>query len=339
MTEAAAVAAAGLAPAASMDAAFVLPPPERPIPARDRPNRVVPDGTRGSGLSRRSEPAPCHARRDGSGIISFSGSAGNRAVEDVRSSTPDVDARRAMVLHTQRLVVDLIELTLNHGLFVVRAAESLAEAEAILAAWRPHMTVIDMDHDDSTALLQRLGASNSLTRSPTPVLGLTRRGDLKTKLRAFDLGVDDILTVPFVPEELLARSVVITRRVLGTDRPIVPTIRLGEIEIDILNRQVRAGESIVHLSGIEQSLLYLLASRSGRVVTRDEILDAIWGPDFVAESNIVDRHVRSLRIKLQNDYRHPRFIATVPGKGYRFIPTFSNVGWDAQRDKGEHPSH
>lgn len=259
-------------------------------------------------------------------------------MEDVRSSTPDVDARRAMVLHTHRLVVDLIELTLNHGLFVVRAAESLAEAEAILAAWRPHMTVIDMDHDDSTALLQRLGASNTLTRSPTPVLGLTRRGDLKTKLRAFDLGVDDILTVPFVPEELLARSIVITRRVLGTDRPIVPTIRLGEIEIDILNRQVRAGESIVHLSGIEQSLLYLLASRSGRVVTRDEILDAIWGPDFVAESNIVDRHIRSLRIKLQNDYRHPRFIATVPGRGYRFIPTFTNAGWDdAAASSGTEP--
>jgi DNA-binding response OmpR family regulator len=256
-------------------------------------------------------------------------------VEDVRSSTPDVDARRAMVLHTQQLVVDLIEMTLNHGLFVVRAAENLAEAEAILADWRPHMTVIDMDHDDSAALLQRLGASNSLSRSPTPVLGLTRRGDLKTKLRAFDLGVDDILTMPFAPEELLARSIVITRRVLGTDRPIVPTIRLGEMEIDILNRQVRAGESVVHLSGIEQSLLYLLASRGGRVVTRDEILDAIWGTDFVAESNIVDRHVRSLRIKLQNDYRHPRFIATVPGKGYRFIPTFSSVGWDAHRDAGE----
>jgi hypothetical protein len=58
--------------------------------------------------------------------------------------------------------VDLIELTLNHGLFVVRAAQSLAEAEAILAEWQPHMTVIDMDHDDSTALLERLGASNTL---------------------------------------------------------------------------------------------------------------------------------------------------------------------------------
>jgi two-component system, OmpR family, alkaline phosphatase synthesis response regulator PhoP len=240
----------------------------------------------------------------------------------------DVEARRALVLHDRPLVVDLITLTLNHGVFAVRAASNLAEAEAILAAWQPHMTVVDMDHDDSTALLERLGASNTLRRSVTPVLGLTRRGDLKTKLRAFDLGVDDILTMPFSPEELLARSIVITRRASGTDRPIIPTIKLGEMEIDILNREVRAGDSQVHLSGIEQSLLYLLASRGGRVVTREEILDAIWGTDFVAESNIVDRHIRSLRVKLQNDYRHPRFIATVAGRGYRFIPTFSNEGWD-----------
>jgi DNA-binding response OmpR family regulator len=239
----------------------------------------------------------------------------------------DVEARRALVLHDRPLVVDLIRLTLNHGLFVVRAARSLAEAETILSEWRPHMTVVDMDHDDSTALLQQLGASNTLTRSVTPVLGLTRRGDLKSKLKAFDLGVDDILTVPFSPEELLARSIVVSRRATGADRPIVPTIRLGEMEIDIVNRVVRAGNSVIHLSGIEQSLLYLLASRGGRVVTREEILDAIWGTDFVAESNIVDRHVRSLRIKLQNDYRHPRFIATVSGEGYRFVPTFSNSGW------------
>jgi two-component system alkaline phosphatase synthesis response regulator PhoP len=237
------------------------------------------------------------------------------------------EARRALVLHDRPIVVDLIELTLNHGMFVVRAATSLAEAEAILAEQRPHLAVIDMDHDDSTSLLGRLGVSNTMTRSVMPVLGLTRRGDLKTKLRAFDLGVDDILTMPFSPEELLARSIVLSRRAAGTDRPIVPTIRLGEIEIDIVNRQVRAGESVIHLSGIEQSLLYLLASRNGRVVSREDILDAIWGTDFVAESNIVDRHIRSLRIKLQNDYRHPRFIATVPGKGYRFIPTFTNAGW------------
>ena len=237
------------------------------------------------------------------------------------------EARRALVLHDRRIVVDLIELTLNHGLFMVRAATNLAEAEGIVGEWQPDIAVIDMDHDDSAGLLRLLGASRTLRQSTIPALGLTRRGDLKTKLRAFDLGVDDILTMPFSPEELLARSIVIARRTLGSNQPIVPTIRLGEMEIDIVNRQVRAGDSVVHLSGIEQSLLYLLASRGGQVVSRDEILDAIWGTDFVAESNIVDRHVRSLRVKLQNDYRHPRFIATVPGQGYRFVPTFTNVGW------------
>jgi DNA-binding response OmpR family regulator len=255
----------------------------------------------------------------------------------IEVTTGDAGARRALVLHDRQLMVDLIELTLNHGLFVVRAATSLAEAETILAEQRPHLAVIDMDHDDSTALLTRLGASNTVARSVTPVLGLTRRGDLKTKLRAFDLGVDDILTVPFSPEELLARSIVVSRRATGSDRPIVPIIKLGEMEIDIVNRIVRAGESVIHLSGIEQSLLYLLASRGGRVVTREEILDAIWGTDFVAESNVVDRHVRSLRIKLQNDYRQPRFIATVPGKGYRFIPTFSNAGWGSGSSPNETP--
>ena len=258
-------------------------------------------------------------------------------MSEVRPGSPAVEARRALVLHDRPLVVDLIELTLNHGLFLVRPARNLAEAEAILTAWQPHLAVIDMDHDDSTALLGRLGASNRLTKRVTPALGLTRRGDLKTKLKAFDLGVDDILTMPFSPEELLARSIVITRRATGVGPPLVPTIRLGEMEIDILSREVRTGTSVIHLSGIEQSLLYLLASSGGRVVSRDEILDAIWGTDFVSESNIVDRHIRSLRIKLQNDYRHPRFIATVPGQGYRFIPTFSNTGWAGGTDPGDTP--
>jgi len=247
---------------------------------------------------------------------------------DVPASTKD-DTRRALVLHDRPLVADLIELTLNHGMFVVRTAQDMAAADSILASWSPHIAIVDMDHDDSTQLLARLGASHTLRPSGTPVLGLTRRGDLPTKLRAFDLGVDDIVTTPFSPEELLARAVVIVRRTTGVVRPIVPTITIGEVEIDILHREVRTGTSVIHLSGIEQNLLYVLASRAGQVVTREEILDGVWGTDFIAESNVIDRHIRSLRIKLQNDYRHPRFIATVPGRGYRFIPTFSNDGWSA----------
>jgi DNA-binding response OmpR family regulator len=155
------------------------------------------------------------------------------------------------------------------------------------------------------------------------VIGLTRRGDLQTKLSAFEQGLDDILTVPFSPEELLARTVALYRRAYNQPVPVTPTIQIGEIEIDILNREVRAGSSVIHLTGLEQSLLYLLAANAGQVLSRDEILDSLWGSDFVSESNVVDRHIRALRAKLQNDWRQPRFIATVPGRGYRFIPQFS----------------
>jgi DNA-binding response OmpR family regulator len=172
-------------------------------------------------------------------------------------------------------------------------------------------------------LVPRMARAREGGGTRTPVLALTRRGNLKTKLAAFDQGVDDIMSVPFAPEELLARVLVITRRTLGQEIRLNPVLKLGELEIDILQRLVRAGTSELHLTGIEQSLLYLLAARAGQVVTRGEILDTLWGVDFISESNLVDRHVRNLRAKLQNDWRKPRFIATVPGRGYRFVPTFS----------------
>jgi len=228
---------------------------------------------------------------------------------------------RVLVLTGQRLIDEMVKLTLNHGVYVARDARDVAEAEELLREWRPQLAILDMDNGGGR-LLTKLSRPGHGTR--IPILALTRRGDLKTKLAAFDQGVDDIMTIPMSPEELLARVVVITRRSLGTNVAIKPVLRLGELEIDILNRHVRAGSSELHLTGLEQSLLYLLAANAGQIVTRDEILDALWGVDFIAESNVVDRHVRSLRVKLQNDWHKPRFIATVPGRGYRFVPTFSD---------------
>jgi DNA-binding response OmpR family regulator len=239
-------------------------------------------------------------------------------------SAPPIGPTRVLVLVDQPLIAEVIELTLNHGVYLTRRATDLAAAAAALAAWEPHLAVVDMDigGDELVRRLARSAASPDGTR--IPVLALTRRGDLRTKLAAFEQGVDDIMTVPFPPEELLARVLVISRRTYGTAVPLIPVLTLGELEIDILHRRVRAGTSELHLTGLEQSLLYLLAANAGRVVTRDEILDALWGVDFAANSNIVDQHIRSLRAKLQNDWRKPRFIATVPGKGYRFLPTFSD---------------
>ena len=103
----------------------------------------------------------------------------------------------------------------------------------------------------------------------------------------------------------------------------VPVIRFGELEIDILHRRVRVDGQDLHLTPLELSLLYLLAANPGRVLTRDEILDHLWGGDYAAGSNVVDRQIRTLRAKLHDDWRRPRYIATVPGKGYRFVPSAS----------------
>jgi DNA-binding response OmpR family regulator len=172
---------------------------------------------------------------------------------------------------------------------------------------------------EASGILERVAGEARQRASSPPLIALTRRGDLKAKLTAFERGVDDILTVPFSPEEFVARVVAIMRRSYRDALVFTPVLRLGDLEIDILNRRVRVGDSELHLTSLEQSLLYLLAANAGRLLTRDEILDYLWGADYVAESNVVDRHIRNLRVKLQNHSNRPRYIVTVPGRGYRFL--------------------
>jgi DNA-binding response OmpR family regulator len=217
------------------------------------------------------------------------------------------------------LLADVVKLALNHGQYSTRVAQTVAEASQALADWRPHLAVLDMDIEGSR-ILERL-ADETRAGGPLPVIALTQRGDLKAKLMAFERGVDDILTVPFSPEEFVARVLALMRRTYREAPVFSPTLRLGDLEIDILNRQVRAGDRELYLTSLEQSLLYLLAANAGRLLTRDEILNYLWGVDYVAESNVVDRHIRNLRIKLQNHSRRPRYIVTVHGRGYRFLPT------------------
>ena len=230
---------------------------------------------------------------------------------------------RALLLMDQRVLVEVIKLALNHGDYSARVTQTAEEAAKAILEWRPHLIVLNMD-SSGEAVMNRL-ASPIKEAGGLPVIALTRRGDLKTKLAAFEAGVDDILTVPFSPEEFVARILAVMRRTYKEGMAFTPVLRLGGLEIDILNRRVRAGEKDLHLTSIEQSLLYLLAANAGHLLTRDEILDHLWGTDYVAQSNIVDRHVRNLRIKLQNHSRRPKYIITIPGRGYRFVPTSADA--------------
>ncbi|MEX0683569.1 MAG: response regulator transcription factor [Dehalococcoidia bacterium] len=238
-----------------------------------------------------------------------------------RSRLPQSPARALLVIH-QPLLAGVVGMALNHGTYTTRVAVSATEAADALHEWQPHLAVIDMDVGDGEIVgwLEEIRARSERI----PVVALTRRGDLKTKLAAFDRGVDDILTVPFSPEELVARVLALMRRTYGEVGVFAPVLKVGELEIDILNRSVHAGGHELHLTSLEQNLLYLLAANAGRLLTRDEIIDYLWGTDYAAESNVVDRHIRNLRAKLQNDWHRPRYIVTVPGQGYQFTPRTSD---------------
>jgi two-component system KDP operon response regulator KdpE len=232
---------------------------------------------------------------------------------------------RVLLVIEDLALANTVDLTLRHGGYVRRSARTVQDAKAALADWKPHLLLLDIDLE-SGAGIQLIDDAHA--GGPVGVIALTRRSDLRGKLDAFERGADDYIGVPFVPDDLVARTRAVIRRTHGNAGELVPRLRIGDLEIDVLNRKVLAGDHELHLTSLEQALLYLLAANAGSVLTREQILDALWGTDFVIESNVVDRHVRALRAKLQNDWHKPRYIETVPGTGYRFVP-----GPDAKADR------
>jgi DNA-binding response OmpR family regulator len=132
---------------------------------------------------------------------------------------------RVLLVVDQPVLARVIQLALTHGPYMTQVAATITEADTALGAWQPHLAIVDMDLVNG-AFLERV----SMERSPTerlPVIALTRRGDLATKLAAFDQGVDDILTVPFSPEEFVARTLALMRRTYRAEFPFKPVLRLG----------------------------------------------------------------------------------------------------------------
>jgi DNA-binding response OmpR family regulator len=225
-------------------------------------------------------------------------------------------AIRVLLVIGDRTLANTVDLTMRHGRYVRRVAETVDEAKAAIAQWKPHLLVVDVDIDRGRAMQL---IDDGRAQGQIGIIALTRRSDLRGKLDAFERGADDYIGVPFVPDDLIARSHAVIRRAHGDAGELVPRLRVGDLEIDVLNRKVLTGERELHLTSLEQALLYLLAANAGTVLSREQILDALWGTDFVIESNVVDRHVRALRAKLQDDWQKPRYIETVPGAGYRFV--------------------
>ncbi len=158
------------------------------------------------------------------------------------------------------------------------------------------------------------------------VILVTARADEVDKLVGLGLGADDYVTKPFSPRELVARVLTVLRRRPQADpgrtasvEPPADVLRYDAVTIDRGRREVTTGEGPVDLSALDFDLLWALASAPGRVYSRAQLLEKVWGYDFYGDERVVDVHVRTMRSALGDDAHEPRIIATVRGVGYKFV--------------------
>ena len=219
-----------------------------------------------------------------------------------------------LIVEDEAGISRFLERGLNaHGHGVLCAFDG--EEGARLAVQEPVDLVlldISLPRLDGREVLRRI----RFRRPDLPVLMLTARDDTENKVGALDAGADDYLTKPFVFEELLARIRALTRR---ADQPDASQIKTESLKIDLLSRNVWCDGKKIELSSREFALLEYFMRHSGQVLSRQQILSAIWDYDFEPTSNVVDVYVRHLRNKVDTP-KKPSLIQTVRGAGYRFDP-------------------
>jgi two-component system alkaline phosphatase synthesis response regulator PhoP len=219
-----------------------------------------------------------------------------------------------LVVDDEPKIVKLARDYLERANFQVISAGDGVTALATARHERPDLIVLDLNLPG----MDGLDVCRALRReSDVPIIMLTARVEETDRLIGLELGADDYIVKPFSPRELVARVRAVLRRVRG-DVQQSGLIRAGDLEIDERGRRVaKLGESI-HLTRIEFNLLHTLASHPGQPFSRAQLLDRLHGVSYDGYDRSIDAHVKNLRLKLEDDPAHPRYILTVYGVGYKF---------------------
>jgi len=225
---------------------------------------------------------------------------------------------KILIVDDEKSIRTLVRSYLEADAFEVIEGQDGSDAVGLARSAHPDLIVLDvgMPVRDGIEALREIR-----TFSDVYVVMLTARSDEIDKLVGLSVGADDYLTKPFSPRELVARIKAVLRRQRGNTSPGTDdTLRFEGITIDTARREVTAGDREVGLTTLEFDLLVALAAQPGRVFSRRQLIEAIWGWDYFGDERVVDVHVRKLRRALGDDAGEPRLIGTVRGVGYKFIP-------------------
>ncbi len=227
------------------------------------------------------------------------------------------ESLRILVVDDEPQIGRVLRRSLSARGYEVQVALSGEEALEIIKIWTPDLVITDlsMPNMGGLELCRRLRAV-----SLTPIIVLSVKGEERIKVEALDAGADDYVTKPFGIDELLARVRAALRRVPTTTGAQVKTIQTGDFQLDLEARTVKGRNKDIHLTPKEYELLVYLIQHPNKVLTHRVLLGAIWGGDYVEQTEYLRVFIGQLRKKIEPDHSKPRYILTEPWVGYRFNP-------------------
>jgi len=248
---------------------------------------------------------------------------------DRRSYPTPNDARPLSVLlaEDEESFVDALVVGLGHEGFKVTVARDGVEAIQLFEEIGPDMVLLDM----MLPKMSGIDVCRSIrARSQVPIIMVTAKGAEIDTVVALEVGADDYVTKPYRLRELVARMRAVMRRTPAqgaagagtewTDGVDEASVEAGDVRVDLDQRRVFVRSEEVHLRRKEFELLRLLVDNAGRVLTRDVLIDRVWGTDYIGDTKTLDVHIKRLRSRIEADPSNPVLITTVRGVGYRFDP-------------------
>jgi two-component system response regulator RegX3 len=221
------------------------------------------------------------------------------------------------VVEDEESFVDALTVGLKREGFRVQVARDGAEALALFDAVRPDLVLLDV-------MLPKVSGIDVCreirTKSRVPIIMVTAKSSEIDTVVGLEVGADDYVSKPYRLRELVARMRAVLRRVPVSDDGTLSAevLEIGDVRLDAARHEVRVRGAEVSLPLKEFELLEILLENAGRVLTRDTLIDRVWGPHYVGDTKTLDVHVKRLRSKIEEDPSHPTRITTIRGLGYRY---------------------
>ena len=224
---------------------------------------------------------------------------------------------KVLIIDDEVHIVELIKYNLETSGYEVDFAYDGLEGYLKIKENTPHLVLLDWMLPNISGIDMLKKIRNDKTLSQIPVIMLTAKNMESDKIEGLELGADDYITKPFSVKELLARISSVLRRYNVSKEKIEDNLKVGNLNVNLLKYEVYKGNEKIDLTLKEFELLKLLLENKGKVLSRNYLLDKIWGYDYYGETRTVDVHIRYLRKKIEDNDSSDKYIQTIRGVGYK----------------------